>query len=132
MTTEEKLKQLILTQYKSVREFTQKYEIPYSTMTTIFKRGINCGSISTVIKICQALGISTDELISGRITFVNEKPEPKKVEDFIVHLQHQLQNTDDLTLNGQPINDEAIDGIVKSLDLLIEIEKKNINKYLNN
>ena len=124
MTTEDKLKQLILSKYKSVREFTQLYDIPYSTMATIFKKGIKQTSITTMIKVCQALGISTDELIAGRITYVNKQPEPVKVEDYILQLQLNLQNTENLTLNDQPVDEDQINSLVKSLDLIIEIEKR--------
>ena len=45
MTIEEKLREYILTYYKSIREFTQKAEIPYSTMDGILKRGIANGNM---------------------------------------------------------------------------------------
>lgn len=124
MTAEDKLKQLILSKYRSVREFTQLYDIPYSTMATIFKKGIKQTSITTMIKVCQALGISTDELIAGRITYVNKQPEPVKVEDYILQLQQKLQNTENLTLNDQPIDEAQINSLVKSLEVIIEIEKR--------
>ncbi len=127
MTTEDKLKQLILSKYKSVREFTQIYEIPYSTMATIFKKGIKQTSITTMIKVCQALGISTDELIAGRITYVGKQPEPTRIEDYIVQLQHQLQNTENLTLNDKPVDESQINSLVKSLEVIIEIEKRKTN-----
>ena len=124
MTAEEKLKQLILTKYRSVREFTQIHEIPYSTVATIWQKGIKKTSITTMIKVCQALGISTDELIAGRITFVDDPPEPTRIEDYILHLQHQLQNTENLTLNDKPVDEAQINSLVKSLEVIIEIEKR--------
>lgn len=132
MTTEDKLKNLILSKYGSVRKFTQQYDLPYSTVATLFSRGIKNTSVATLIKVCQILGISADELLAGRITYINGKTEPTRIEDYIMHLQHQLQNTENLTLNDQPVDDASIDSIIKSLDILIEIEKKNINKYLKN
>lgn len=126
MTTEDKLKQLILSEYRSVREFTQKYGIPYSTMGTIFKKGIKKTSITTMIKVCQALGISTDELIEGRITFVDEKPEPTKVEDIIVQTKHLLMNTEHLTLGDQPCDEAAIQRFTTYLDALVDAEKRNL------
>jgi DNA-binding Xre family transcriptional regulator len=132
MNTEDRLKNLILSKHRSVREFTQKYDIPYSTMTTIFKRGINNANINNVIKICQALEISTDELIAGRITMVTEyETVPTKIEDIFVNVKQQLMNTDHLTLNDQPVQECTIKSIINSLDILIEIEKRNINEYLN-
>lgn len=126
MTTEEKLKQLILSQYRSVREFTQKYDIPYSTMATIWKKGIKQTSITTMIKVCQALGISTDELIAGRITFVDEKPEPTKVEDIIVQTKHLLLNTECLTLGDKPCDEATLQRLTNYLDVLVDAEKRNL------
>lgn len=67
MTIEETLKQMVLDRYGSVREFSIKNNIPYSTITSIFKRGISNAGINTIIKVCDALSISTDELALGRI-----------------------------------------------------------------
>ena len=67
MTIEEKLKQYIKSRYSSIREFTIRYDIPYTTIDSVFKRGINNSTISTIIRICKALGISADELADGRI-----------------------------------------------------------------
>ena len=65
--TEDLLKEKILSEYKSIREFTQKIEMPYSTLDTILKRGIRNASVDNVIRICDFLEISTDALINGRI-----------------------------------------------------------------
>lgn len=69
MTTEEKLKNYILSKHRSIREFTQSIGMPYSTMTTILKKGVNNANVLTIIKICQALNISTDDLADGFIQF---------------------------------------------------------------
>ena len=124
MNTEAKLKQLILDKYGSVRKFTQENNLPYSTVATLFSRGIHKTSVTTLITICNILGISADELLAGRITYVNKQPEPVKVEDYILQLQLNLQNTENLTLNDQPVDEDQINSLVKSLDLIIEIEKR--------
>lgn len=72
--TEDLLKEKILSEYKSIREFTQKIEMPYSTLDTILKRGIRNASVDNVIRICDFLGISTDALINGKIERKTEKP----------------------------------------------------------
>lgn len=71
LETEKKLKDFILQKYKSIRAFTHEADIPYSTIDTMFKRGIGGTSIDTVIKICKTLGISTDDLAVGKITPLN-------------------------------------------------------------
>jgi len=65
--SEELLKEEILKNYRSIREFTQNIDIPYSTVDTILKRGVKNSSVDNVIKICNALGISADSLIDGEI-----------------------------------------------------------------
>ena len=83
MTTEEKLRAFILSKYKSVLEFTQAIDMPYGTIQSIFKRGIQNSSVTNIIKICQALGISTDDLAQGNIVPASKIiPEPSKIEDI--------------------------------------------------
>ena len=67
MPVEQALKGLILQRYKSVRAFSEHTGIPYSTIDSIFKRGIEHSSVSTILKICRALGIDADALGDGKI-----------------------------------------------------------------
>lgn len=73
-TSEDRLKEYILTKYKSVREFTGAIDMPYSTVDSIFKRGIRNASVENIIKICDFLGISTDALINGYIEHKVSEP----------------------------------------------------------
>ena len=68
MLVEEKLKSYILERYKSIREFTISIDMSYSTLDSIFKRGIGNSSLTNVIKVCRGLGISVDDLADGKIT----------------------------------------------------------------
>lgn len=67
MTIENELKGLILSRYKSVRDFAISINMPYSTIDSIFKRGVSNASITNIIKICKALSISADDLARGSI-----------------------------------------------------------------
>lgn len=67
MTIEQELKNLVLSRFKSVRDFTISIDMPYSTMDSIFKRGVANASIANIIKICEALSISVDDLACGKI-----------------------------------------------------------------
>lgn len=67
MTREELLKDYILKQYKSVREFCMANNYPYSTVDSIFKRGMMNSSVSIMISICDRLGIDLESLIDGQI-----------------------------------------------------------------
>ena len=61
-TREQKLRNLILDNYVSLRQFAIAADIPYSSLTTGLTRGIAGMQFDTVIKICKALGIEPMEL----------------------------------------------------------------------
>ncbi len=52
------LKRVILTEYKSIRQFSVEMDIPYSTLVTALERGIGGMAYSTVIRICDALRLN--------------------------------------------------------------------------
>ena len=58
MTKAEILKQEILKQYKSVRQFALDMEIPYSTLVTALDRGIEGMAYGTVIRMCDKLSLN--------------------------------------------------------------------------
>ena len=61
-TREQKLRNLILDNYVSLRQFAIAADIPYSSLTTGLSRGIAGMQFDTVIKICKALNIEPMEL----------------------------------------------------------------------
>lgn len=72
MSIENELKNLILSRYKSVREFSIETNIPYTTIVSVFNRGIGNSSVNTIIKICRALAISVDKLADGEIQTITK------------------------------------------------------------
>lgn len=75
-TIETELKNIILSKYKSLLSFTKTINLPYSTLDSVFKRGVNNTSVTTIIKICKALGISADKLAQGEIVYNDDLPQP--------------------------------------------------------
>lgn len=63
---EEKIRKLIIEKYGSVRQFAFKIDVPYTTVDTILKRGIDNSNVGNVIKMCKALNISVESLIDGK------------------------------------------------------------------
>lgn len=57
MNREQKLRNLILNQYKSLRQFAIEAEIPYSTLMTLLSRDIGGASFDIVVKICRKLDV---------------------------------------------------------------------------
>ena len=76
MTIEEQLKNEILNNYKSIRAFTQKIDIPYSTLDTIFKRGIGGAGVNTVLKIFNELSLDIESIDKGVLTPNNSNNNP--------------------------------------------------------
>jgi hypothetical protein len=67
MRLEDQLKDMILEKYKSVRAFTMALDMPYSTIDSMLKRGIDGASVVTVLKVCMALDIDIEGLLNGKI-----------------------------------------------------------------
>ena len=63
LSRELKLRFMILDKYPSLREFSRQADIPYSTLMTVFKRGIAGAGFDLVMKICHTLNIDPDELL---------------------------------------------------------------------
>jgi len=129
MSTEDKLKDLILKRYHSVREFTIATDIPYTTMVSIFNRGINNANLSNVIKICKTLGISADALADGEIVPIKKRPatpikERIEVKEILSDTKDRLIHSGEITLDGNPIGKAGIESIIDAMDVGVEIARK--------
>lgn len=119
MTMEEQLKNAILEKYKSVRAFTTTINIPYSTLDSVFKRGISNAGVSTMIKVFDALDLDIESVSSGELQHRKsgnkESPGPDESalgEKQLVSLYRELNEegqeklvdyADDLVLSGKYI-----------------------------
>lgn len=57
MNREQRLRNLILDRYTSLRKFANEADIPYSSLMTLLSRGVGGASFDTVLKICRVLEI---------------------------------------------------------------------------
>ena len=57
MSREQKLRNLILDRYTSLRQFAIETDIPYSTLMTLLSRDVGGASFDVIIKICKQLNI---------------------------------------------------------------------------
>lgn len=133
MTTEEKLKELILKRYHSIREFTIYIDMPYTTMDSIFRRGVGNSSVSNIIKICKALSISADALADGEIVSISKRPSLPcddliEINDILADTKERLIYSGELTLDGVRMDKRGIESIIDALDVGVEIAKKK-QKY---
>ena len=92
---ENKIKNMIIKKYGSLRHFCNKIDVPYSTIDSILKRGIGKANVLNVIKICDALGLSVDSLKHGIIEPV--KTEQVTPEEFANEVRSLLFKTTNLT-----------------------------------
>lgn len=132
MTTEEKLKDLILRRYHSIREFTIEIDMPYTTMDSIFRRGIGNSSVSNIIKICKALKISADALADGEIRPVDAKIAIPihtrfEVQDVLANTKDILTHSRELTLDGETIQKEEVGAIIDAMEVGVEIARRKKN-----
>ena len=131
MSTENKLKDLILSRYKSIREFVIDIDMPYTTIDSMFKRGIGNSSVTNVIKICKALGISADALADGEIKAVNDRSaillnDQIEIKEVLNETKDLLTHSDYVTLDGKPISKAGAESIIDALEIGIEMAKKKL------
>ena len=67
----ELIKSEVKKQYKSVRQFSEKSGIPYSTLSNAFSKGIGGTSYDTVLKICKMLNLK--QVYDADLTIFNDK-----------------------------------------------------------
>lgn len=78
MSVEEQLKQEILSKYKSVRAFTTQFDIPYSTLDSVFKRGVTNAGVGNMIKVFNALDLDIESILSDELKHKNLKDAGKR------------------------------------------------------
>lgn len=130
MTIEKRLKDLILDQYSSIREFTLKINMSYSTLDSILKRGIQNATLSNILKICDALHISADALANGEIEYTTNpvKNETHEVTEILANTRRKLLADHALLFNGRPVDEEAIQAILDAMEVGMEIAKRKTEK----
>ena len=116
MTIEEQLKTIILDRYKSVRAFTQQIDIPYSTVDTIFKRGIYGTGVSTILKLFQTLDLDVESISTGELKPKTKKAPAAERGESDIRKSRLIHNYDQLNEQGQ-------EKLVDYSDDLTEVEK---------
>ena len=129
MTVEEKLKDYILKRYKSIRQFAQSAEMPYSTVDGILKRGILNSGVNNVISVCNALGISADELIEGNIVPAKSRIHFRTVltelDDIIKYFRMNIGECYNFTIDGVPLSEDDATRILDALTLATEFIRRS-------
>ncbi len=66
-SVENELKELILDRYGNLSEFCKKIDLPWTTLDSILKRGVDKANIKNIIKITSELNIDVESLANGQI-----------------------------------------------------------------
>ena len=88
MDKSEKLRKIILTKYKSLKEFANEVNIPSTTLISALDRGIGGMGIDRVIKICDTLKIDIKTFEPIKETYNPYKLELNKEE----YLKNEFNN----------------------------------------
>src|SRR5690554_4435693 len=76
----------------SLKAFSAKADIPYTTLYSMLERGIGNASVDNVIKVCKTLGITIEELED----MVNQKSTEKiKPDTVAAHLPEGVELTEE-------------------------------------
>ncbi len=79
-TIENHIKEMIVTQYGSLKKFCEIIDMPWTTLDSILKRGFSNSNITNVMKISHELKVDTESLASGEIVDSIEKTKAGKQE----------------------------------------------------
>ena len=79
------IQQIIKDKHYSLTEFARNINMPYSTLTSILKNGLENGSVANVTKICEGVGLTYDGLreLTGEWENPNSKRIPTDIQDLI-------------------------------------------------
>ena len=95
LSKEQILKNEILTQYKSVRQFAIEMEMPYSSLMSALDKGVSGMAYETVISICKKLGISPTDFSKNGIENGNT------VEELSDHSKRLIAYYSKLNVDGK-------------------------------
>lgn len=123
---EEELKSLIKKKYGSVRQFALKIDIPYTTVDTILKRGIDNSNVGNVLKMCKALNISIDNLVDNKEIIQSFDIDNAKIDDLINKNTISYEE-----LEKRLKQFEENEGIQVLIDNVTDMSEKGLNQVLN-
>ena len=92
---EQTLKNEILAQYKSIRQFAIEMEMPYSSLMSALDKGVSGMAYETVISICKKLGISPTDFSKNGIENGNT------IEELSDHSKRLIAYYSKLNLDGK-------------------------------
>ena len=127
-TVEENLKNLIVSKYGTMVNFSSKIGMSNSTLAAIINRGVNNASVSNLIKICNELDISADALAGGEIKpNINSNAESwnfKDVSDVMTFVKIALSSSKEITIYGQALTNDDKQSLIDAFELSCEFIRR--------
>lgn len=136
MTIEEKVRDLIIRRYGTMKAFAEYAGIKYTTLAAIMKRGFMNSTIDNVFTLCNALNISVDALIKGQIITLPEEDLPKEQQandlpDLMEAYIYHIQKTHDCTLDEEPLSVAEFEYFSKNIDMVFDqMRAKRLMAYV--
>ena len=116
--------------YGSVRAFTKTINVPYSTIDSMLKRGLDGTGVATVLLVCLSLQIDIEGLLNGQIV-------PKRIADDAAPAIMQIapsclsETEDQLIAFHRELNSEGQEKLLDYADDLVssgKYIKSDLNK----
>lgn len=124
MTIEERLRGLILSRYPSAKDFAAEAGINYSTLLSVFKRGLDNTGISNVQKICDTLGITIEGLCQDRIEFIKKNPDRSGTLREYQNKLLLLMLDQKIDLDGVPLSEEEARVLDEQITAAVDIVRR--------
>lgn len=124
MTIEQKVKEMILMENKTLKDFAKKTDLPYGTIDGMLRRGFKNSSADNVFKLCKVLGISADELGKDKIIPVEKTLQKRltitEMNDIITFTKRNIEEYHDLTIDGVLMSEEELNTMIDAMELTLE------------
>lgn len=98
------------------------------TTYTAYENGTKTPPLETVNIIADFFGVSTDFLLGRDKQAKNEQDIAKRLKQF----EAELENSDGLAFDGEPMSDEAKESLLESMELLFRQTQRINKKYTPN
>jgi hypothetical protein len=108
LTVEDKLKEMIIENYKTIQEFANVCKMKYTTVMSILSRGVLNANVQNIFTICQTLGLDPEEMAQGRLTpkeAVYARKQIRSIETLFEIVQNSTGQYD-ITLDNVPLSQD--------------------------
>ncbi len=122
MTREEYLKQLIIEDPGTLKDFAKKINMPYTTLYSI-SRNVGGASIDNILKICKVLGISADDL--AEMEGVEDTPKGYYTNNETAEYAEMLRTRPNARLLFSAAKDISKEDMEKAVEYIEFLKSKN-------